>query len=47
MGTSHLILDEPVGIAELLALLLVLAALVLILLVPAWRKSKASRVTPV
>ena len=45
--SSHLILGEPVGIAELLALLLVLAALVLILLVPAWRRSKASRVTPV
>lgn len=41
--SSHLILDERVGLAELLALLLVLAALVLVLLLPAWRKARRGR----
>jgi len=40
--SSYLILDEQVGITDLLALMLVLSALVLVLLVPAW---KARRVT--
>jgi drug/metabolite transporter (DMT)-like permease len=35
--SSYLILDEQVGITDLLALLLVLSALVLVLLVPAWK----------
>ena len=35
--SSHLILDEQVGITDLLALLLVLSALVLVLLIPAWK----------
>jgi drug/metabolite transporter (DMT)-like permease len=38
--SSHLILDEPVGLNDLLALLLVLSALVLVLLVPAWRAAR-------
>ena len=38
--SSHLILDEPVGINELLALLLVLSALVMVLLIPAWQGSQ-------
>jgi drug/metabolite transporter (DMT)-like permease len=37
--SSYLILDEQVGITDLLALLLVLSALVLVLLIPAWKKS--------
>jgi len=38
--SSHLVLGEPVGAPELLALLLVLSALVLVLLLPAWRDSR-------
>ena len=38
--SSHLILDEPVGLNDMLALLLVLSALVLVLLVPAWRAAR-------
>ncbi len=41
--SSHLILDERVGAAELLALLLVLSALALVLLVPAWLNSRRGR----
>jgi drug/metabolite transporter (DMT)-like permease len=40
--SSHLILDERVGVSEIAALLLVLSALVLVLLVPAWRRSRAA-----
>ncbi len=36
--SSHLILDENVGLSDLLALLLVLSALVLV--IPAWRASR-------
>lgn len=39
--SSYLILDEKVGIADLLALLLVLSALVLVLLIPAWKSHQA------
>ena len=39
--SSHLILGEKVGVNDLLALLLVLSALVLVLLLPAWRASRA------
>ena len=35
--SSYLILDEKVGIADFVALLLVLSALVLVLLIPAWK----------
>ncbi len=38
--SSHLILGERVGAAELLALLLVLSALALVLLLPAWRGTR-------
>ncbi|MDH3221420.1 MAG: DMT family transporter [Gammaproteobacteria bacterium] len=41
--SSHLILDESVGINELLALLLVLSALVLVLLIPAWQGAQRAR----
>jgi len=41
--SSYLILDEKVGIADLLALLLVLSALVLVLLIPAWRSHRITR----
>ncbi len=41
--SSHLILDERVGLNDLLALLLVLSALVLVLVVPAWRASRRLR----
>jgi len=41
--SSYLILDEKVGIAELLALLLVLSALVLVLLIPAWKSHQIAR----
>jgi len=39
--SSHLVLGENIGVNELLALLLVLSALVLVLLLPAWRASRA------
>lgn len=39
--SSHLILGEKIGINDLLALLLVLSALVLVVLWPAWRASRA------
>lgn len=41
--SSYLILDEKVGIADLLALLLVLSALVLVLLIPAWKSHQIAR----
>ncbi len=40
--SSHLVLGEPVSMAEVLALLLVLSALVLVLLVPALRERHAA-----
>ena len=39
--SSHLILDESVGLNELLALLLVVSALLLVLVIPAWQTSRA------
>ena len=42
--SSHLILDEKVGLNDLLALLLVLSALVLVLLLPALRSVRSQRV---
>ncbi len=45
--SSHLILGERVGLAELAALLLIIAALTLTLVVPAWRNARAPRATPV
>jgi drug/metabolite transporter (DMT)-like permease len=41
--SSHLILDERVRVNDMIALLLVLSALVLVLLVPAWRRSRRPR----
>ena len=41
--SSYLILDEKVGASDLLALMLVLSALVLVLLVPAWRTHRVTR----
>lgn len=41
--SSHLILGERVGISDIAALLLVVAALVLVLLVPAWQRSRERR----
>jgi drug/metabolite transporter (DMT)-like permease len=41
--SSYLILDERVGASDVIALLLVLAALVLVLLVPAWNNSRLAR----
>ena len=41
--SSYLILDERVGASDIVALLLVLSALVLVLLVPAWSKSRRQR----
>jgi len=38
-----LIVGEKVGIADLLALLLVLSALVLVLLIPAWKSHRIAR----
>ena len=44
--SSHLLLGEPAGLAEFSALLLILAALVLVLLLPAWGASIRKRGTP-
>ncbi len=44
--SSHLILAERVGAADLAALLLIVAALTLTLVVPAWRHARGTRVTP-
>ena len=41
--SSYLILDERVSASDVIALLLVLAALVLVLLVPAWNNSRLAR----
>ena len=41
--SSYLILDEKVGIADLVALLLVLSALVMVLLIPTWRSHQIAR----
>ena len=41
--SSHLILGERVGSSELVALLLVVSALGLVLLVPAWQRSRSVR----
>jgi len=41
--SSYLILDERVGASDIVALLLVLSALVLVLLVPAWNSSRRLR----
>ena len=41
--SSYLILDERVGASDIVALLLVLSALVLVLLVPAWSNSRRLR----
>jgi drug/metabolite transporter (DMT)-like permease len=41
--SSYLILGEKVSIADLLALLLVLSALVLVLLIPAWKTRRTAR----
>jgi len=41
--SSYLILDEQVGITDMLALLLVLSALVLVLLIPAWNTHRTAR----
>ncbi|MCP4433706.1 MAG: hypothetical protein GY806_22255 [Gammaproteobacteria bacterium] len=41
--SSHVILDEPVGLTDMIALLLVLSALVLVLLIPAWNSSRRHR----
>jgi len=38
--SSYLILDEQVGVYDVVALLLVLSALVMVLLVPAWQRSR-------
>ena len=38
--SSHLILDEQIGIYDIAALLLVLSALVMVLLIPAWQRSR-------
>jgi drug/metabolite transporter (DMT)-like permease len=38
--SSHLILDERIGANEIIALLLVVSALCLVLLVPAWQRSR-------
>jgi drug/metabolite transporter (DMT)-like permease len=40
--SSYLILDEQVGITDLLALLLVLSALFLVLLLPAWKARRVA-----
>ncbi|MCP4769635.1 MAG: EamA family transporter, partial [Gammaproteobacteria bacterium] len=41
--SSYLILDERVGASDVVALLLVLSALVLVLLIPAWNSSRRLR----
>ena len=38
--SSYLILDEQVGVYDIVALLLVLSALVMVLLIPAWQRSR-------
>jgi drug/metabolite transporter (DMT)-like permease len=41
--SSYLVLDERVGAGDIVALLLVLSALVMVLLVPAWNSSRHAR----
>ena len=41
--SSYLVLNEPVGVAELIALGLILSSLTLVLLVPAWQASRQVR----
>ena len=41
--SSYLILGELVGLSEIVALLLVLSALVLVLLLPAWKRARLAR----
>ena len=41
--SSHLILDEQVSHTDLLALLLVIAALAMVLLIPAWKSTRTTR----
>ena len=41
--SSYLILDEQVGINDIVALLLVISALCLVLLVPAWQRSRQAQ----
>jgi drug/metabolite transporter (DMT)-like permease len=38
--SSHLILDEPVGIYDIVALLMVLSGLVMVMLIPAWQRAR-------
>ncbi len=40
--SSHLVLGESVGYSELIALILIVTALALVMLVPAWQKSRAT-----
>ena len=40
--SSYLVLDEHIGLAEIAALLLILSALTLVLLIPAWKTSRRS-----
>jgi drug/metabolite transporter (DMT)-like permease len=41
--SSHLLLDEQVGISDIIALLLVLSALAMVLLIPAWQRSRKTK----
>ena len=41
--SSYLVLDEQVGLAEIMALLLILSALMLVLLIPAWKTSRRAQ----
>ena len=41
--SSHLILDEQVGANEIIALILVVSALCMVLLVPAWQRSRKAK----
>ena len=43
--SSYLILEERVGLYDILALLLVLSALVMVLLIPAWQRARQARST--
>ena len=44
--SSHLILGEPIGVGDIIALLLVVSALCLVLLVPAWQRSRRAAPDP-
>jgi drug/metabolite transporter (DMT)-like permease len=41
--SSHLLLDEQVGVYDIIALLLVLSALAMVLLIPAWQRSRKTK----